>query len=197
MTRMFFVLKPNRYNFYLSGNKQSSMAEQKSISEAVQKKFLDLTKWANNMIGQLKHNYSTQKVWPGGHPGPYIGYRNTPGAKGSTGDSYRTMYAKVYAGANGDTEKVSFFFNYYLYFVDMGVGAGQPIEDVDNDEKAHWGRLYKRWKEQGDRQSRPILAMELRHQLRRLQTLVSAYYGDFVENGLVVSFDDGMHDDLT
>lgn len=170
------------------------MPQQRNISEAVNKKFLDLTKWANNMITQLRRNYETQNVWPGGHPGPYIGYRNTPGAKGSTGDSYRTMWAKVYAGANGDTEKVSFFFNYYLYFVDMGVGAGQPIEDVDNEEDAHWGRLYKKWKGQGDRQSRPILAMELRHQLYRLQTLVSAYYGQLVENGLVVSFEDELNE---
>lgn len=120
------------------------MEEQKTINQAVKDEFLDLTRWANNMIRQLQANFETQHVWPGGFPGPYIGYRNTPAAKKSTGQAYRRMYAKVFNGAGGDTKKISFFFNYYLYFVDMGVGAGQPIEDVDRDEFAHYKKLYKK-----------------------------------------------------
>lgn len=166
------------------------MAEQKSISQAVKDEFLDLTRWANNMIRQLQSNFETQHVWPGGFPGPYIGYRNTPAAKRSTGKGYRRMYAKVFNGAGGDTRKISFFFNYYLYFVDMGVGAGQPIEDVERSKDARFNQLYQIWKEQGDRQSRPIIAMEVRHQLRRLEVLVSSYYQDFIENGVLVSFQD-------
>lgn len=57
------------------------MSEQKTISQAVKEEFLDLTRWANNMIRQLQANFETQHVWPGGFPGPYIGYRNTPAAK--------------------------------------------------------------------------------------------------------------------
>lgn len=161
---------------------------QKGIKEALEDEFLDLTRWANNMIQQFRSNYETQHVWPGGFPGPYIGYRNTPAAKKSTGKSYRRMYAKVFNGANGDTKKISFFFNYYLYFVDMGVGAGQPIELVDRGKDARYNQLYQAWKEQGDRQSRPLLAMEVRHQLRRLEVLVSSFYQEFVENGVLVSF---------
>ena len=59
------------------------MSEQKTISQAVKEEFLDLTRWANNMIRQLQTNFETQHVWPGGFPGPYIGYRNTPAAKKS------------------------------------------------------------------------------------------------------------------
>lgn len=161
---------------------------QKGIKEALEDEFLDLTRWANNMIQQFRNNYETQHVWPGGFPGPYIGYRNTPAAKKSTGKSYRRMYAKVFNGANGDTKKISFFFNYYLYFVDMGVGAGQPIQKVERSEDARYNKLYQEWKEQGDRQSRPLLAMEVRHQLWRLEVLVSSFYQEFVENGVLVSF---------
>lgn len=100
------------------------------------------------------------------------------------------MYAKVFNGAGGDTKKISFFFNYYLYFVDMGVGAGQPIEDVERSKDARFNQLYQIWKEEGDRQSRPVIAMEVRHQLRRLEVLVSSYYQDFIENGVLVSFQD-------
>lgn len=57
------------------------MSEQKTISQAVKEEFLGLTRWANNMIRQLQANFETQHVWPGGFPGPYIGYRNTPAAK--------------------------------------------------------------------------------------------------------------------
>lgn len=61
------------------------MSEQKTISQAVKEEFLDLTRWANNMIRQLQTNFETQHVWPGGFPGPYIGYRNTPAAKKAPG----------------------------------------------------------------------------------------------------------------
>mgnify|MGYP003462458877 FL=1 len=98
------------------------------------------------------------------------------------------MYAKVFNGANGDTKKISFFFNYYLYFVDMGVGAGRPIELVNRSKDARYNQLYQSWKRQGDRQSRPVVAMEVRHQLRRLEVLVSSFYQEFVENGMLVSF---------
>lgn len=162
---------------------------QKGIKQAVEEERLDLTLWAENMKKRLEANFETQKVWPRGFPGPYIGYRNTPGAKGSTGDALRTFYAKVYAGAGGDTEKISFFFRYYLYFVDMGVGAGQPIEDVDRSEKANWRTRYKDWAMEGDRQSRPVLSMELRWQLLRLETLVSSFYQEFIETTLITSFE--------
>ena len=72
---------------------------------------------------------------------------------------------KVYNAAGGNTEKISFFFNYYLYFVDMGVGGGQPIERVDRSDKAKYNKLYKHWDDRGDRQSRPAFAMEFRYQL--------------------------------
>lgn len=168
---------------------------QKGIKQAVEEERLDLTVWAENMKKRLEANFETQKVWPRGFPGPYIGYRNTPGAKGSTGDALRTFYAKVYAGAGGDTEKISFFFRYYLYFVDMGVGAGQPIEEVESYPDAKWNETFKKWEGMGDRKSRPVLSMEFRHQVRRLQTLVSAYYQEYIETVMVQSFYDAQDSD--
>lgn len=38
------------------------MSEQKTISQAVKEEFLDLTRWANNMIRQLQTNFETQHV---------------------------------------------------------------------------------------------------------------------------------------
>ena len=154
---------------------------QKGIKNAVSEGKLDLTNWAENMKKRLEANYEKQNVWPRGYPGPYIGYRNTKSAKKSTGQSIRRFVSQVWAGANGDTEKISFFFYEYLYFVDMGVGRGQPIETVERSMPANWKKLYQEWEGEGDRQSRPVLTMELRHQCRRLETLVSSFYQDYVQ----------------
>ena len=161
---------------------------QKGINRAVNDGHLDLTLWAENMVRRLQMNFERQNVWPRGFPGPYIGYRNTAGSKKSTGKGINSFFSKVWSGAGGDTEKISFFFNFYLYFVDMGVGAGQHIEAVDRAERANWKKLYKTWDGEGDRQSRPMLAMEIRHQLLRLGTLVSTFYQEYVENGVLFSF---------
>lgn len=171
------------------------MVRQKNIAQAAQEDhFLDLTRWADNLVERLQVNFGTQNIWPLGYPGPYIGYRNTSASRQNTGKGYREIYAKVFNAASGDTEKISFFFNYYLYFVDMGVGAGRPIETVERSKDANYRRLYARWNGMGDRQSRPSISMEIRHQLARLETLVSAYYGEFIQNGILFSFDDAYSD---
>ena len=159
---------------------------QKGIKQAIEEQRLDLERWANGMITQLKRRFSTQHTWPMGYPGPYRLYK-LKGKSKSTGDSFKSLYTQVYNGASGDTEKISFFFLEYLYFVDMGVGAGQPIEKVDNAAYAKWNKLYKTWKGEGDRQSRPQLTMEIRHQLKRLTSLLVSYYGEAIESGIVFS----------
>lgn len=165
------------------------MAKQKSVRQAASEKKLDLTYWAEGVVKRIKLNFDTQNIFPYGSPGPY------PGSPVSSGDAFRGIYAKVYNAAGGNTEKISFFFNYYLYFVDMGVGAGQPIEAVDRSEKARYNRKYKDWDDRGDRQSRPAFAMEFRYQLFKLGTIVSAYYGRLVTNGIVFAITDGIPDD--
>lgn len=167
---------------------------QRGISQAATEQKLDLTLWADNMVKHLKNNFGTQNVWPRGFPGPYIGYRNTPAAGNSTSRGMNSIFAAIWSGSGGNTEKISFFFNYYLYFVDMGVGAGHPIEDVERSEDARWNKLYKKWDGEGDRQSRPMLSMELRHQLLRLEIIVSSYYQELIENGVLISFSDQLPD---
>lgn len=166
------------------------------LSQDAERGQLDLTLWAENMKKRLEANFGTQNIWPKGHPGPYIGYRNTSVAKHhKDGHALQEFYAKVYAGAGGDTEKISFFFNYYLYFVDMGVGAGQDITQVDDSASAKYNKLYKTWDRQGDRQSRPALMMEFRWQMLRLEAMVTSFYQRFIENGLVSSLDPDNEND--
>lgn len=175
------------------------MAKQKSIKQATGEKKLELTYWAEGVVKRLKKNFDTQNIFPYGYPGPYPGSstitKNGQRIQNSTGDAFRSIYAKVYNAAGGNTEKISFFFNYYLYFVDMGVGAGQPIEAVDRSDKAKYNKLYKAWPDRGERQSRPAFAMEFRYQIFKLSAIVSAYYGRLITNGIVFSLTDEIPDD--
>ena len=77
------------------------MAIQKSIKQAEKEKKLELTYWAQRVVERLKANFDTQNIFPYGSPGPY------PGSPPSTGDAFRSIYAKVYNAAGGNTEKVS------------------------------------------------------------------------------------------
>lgn len=170
--------------------------------------------WADNMMLQLRHNYESQKIFPMGWPGPYPGYQYENAKKRqssnksswvSTGESFRNIYSMVYKGASGNPELIQFFFRYYLMFADMGVGKGTKYGQVDNATKAHWGRLYKKWGDthydgrktkkskvpsvkttmkQSSRRSRPHLMMEFRHQLTRLELIVTEYYSKMGEEGL-------------
>ena len=175
------------------------MTKQTSIKQATKDKRLDLTYWAQGVVNRLKLNFETQKIFPRGFPGPYPGSSVQKDKKGnytgSTGDAFRSIYARVYNAAGGNTEKISFFFQYYLYFVDRGVGAEQPITAVDRDAAAKYHARYKNWSDRGDRQSRPAFAMEFRYQLFKLGTIVSAYYGRMVTNGIVFSITDEMPKD--
>lgn len=158
---------------------------QQSIEQAKEEKFLELTKWANHTIARIRKNFDKQKVWPMGFPGPYKGYAGTERSKGSTGESYspRRLYAQVYNMAGGDTERITFFFRYYLYYVDMGVGRGKHWKFENED--AYYNRLFRKWQGEGDRQQRPFLTMEIRHQLRRLEGILLAYYSEVIETKIV------------
>lgn len=155
---------------------------QKGIDKAIEQGYLDLHYWAEHVIQRLALNFRRQNIWPYGYPGPYKGYADTPAAKRSTGMGIRSLYAQVYAAAGGDSERITFFFNDYLSYVDMGVGGEQDLEKLralgkDKDAKKAY-RLHAKWKEMGDRQQRPFLMKEFRHQVMRLQAMLWAYYGE-------------------
>ncbi len=153
---------------------------QKGIDQALEQGHLDLEYWAEHVMQRIKLNFRYQRVWPFGWPGPYRGYANTKAAERSTGSAYKNIYTKVYAAAGGDTNRIEFFFNEYLQYVDMGVGRGQDLSELKARGKYKDAKkpltLHARWNGMGDRQARPALMKELRHQLRRLQSILWAYY---------------------
>ena len=78
--------------------------------------------------------------------------------------------------ANGNSFKIDYFFKYYLYFVDMGVGAGKSYNQVNNGLPATNEARYMPWNGTGDRQSRPALMMEFNYQINRLFRYMCSKY---------------------
>lgn len=181
---------------------QKNMAYQRGLKQAAEEGHLDLHYWAEHTLEQIRMRMHKQRVWPYGMPGPYHQYKyinerkkKNKGAWVSTGSAAKEMYARVYSLATGDSVKIAFFFEHYLNMVDMGVGKGRKIEDVqERAANARWNKLFARWggqnygrgKSQGvvdskfARRSRPMLMMELRHQSYRLQHIVSRYMDQLI-----------------
>jgi hypothetical protein len=53
---------------------------------------------------------------------------------GLTGDFERSFVSQVHTAANGDLSKISLAFMYYGTFVDMGVGRGTRLGDVQENK---------------------------------------------------------------
>jgi hypothetical protein len=72
---------------------------------------------------------------------------------------------------------VEFMYNYYLNFVDMGVGRGRPIGKVQRSLAAdHDIRYMSSWNPREGSTQRPALAMEFRHQARRMRNYMARRY---------------------
>lgn len=132
--------------------------------------------WAEDTIKRIRLNMQTQRVYP---------YKPYDGSPEATRSLYNTLYWSVHANANGDQFKVHFFFNYYAFFVDAGVGGGSPYQR-NNDRTVDYNQRYKEWPtrttKSGERRgagrvSRPFFTSEIRHQVRRLGLIMTNRYG--------------------
>jgi|SRR5665647_1617589 len=52
-----------------------------------------------------------------------------------TGNLANSFAVHVFTQANGDPDKIEFAFNYYGKFVDMGVGNGVKMDQVDSSNR--------------------------------------------------------------
>lgn len=158
---------------------------QRGIDQAIEQKKLDLHLWADQVLKRIILNMKREMISPFGHPGPYAGYDN----RKNGAMSIRKLYARVYNDAGGNTEKITFFFSEFLNYIDMGVGVEQTFEQLRakgrSSKKARYNRRYARWEGEGDRQQRPFLGMEFRHQIRRLQSMLLEYHTEDIQMVLV------------
>lgn len=163
------------------------MAKQSTIKQAHEQGMLKLDKWAEEMIRRIRMNFDVQRIYPKGpdNGGPYKGYalinerRRMNGQPHSTGDAYKTIRKIVHEGAGGNTVAVDFFFKYYLFFVDWGVGRGVKAYDVSQTKKPSLKSRspYAAWKWKGDRQRRPVVLGTIRNSRFYVGELLQQYWG--------------------
>lgn len=165
------------------------MAKQKSLKEAHEQGFLELSNWGKLMIQRIKMNYEVQRIWPlgKGGGGPYKDYHIINAARRgkyrSTGESFtkQNLYSKVLAGAGGNTVAVDFFFRYYLFFVDWGVGKGQTKNEVPENGMPKMKKRYADWQFTGDRQRRPVVMGAIKGSRFFLGNILQDYWGKEAE----------------
>lgn len=185
------------------------MALSEKAQELIDQKFMEA--WAANTLDDIRENFRRRKVFPYGLPGPYAQFgklnkeREQKKKWHSTGMGIQEMYARVWVSAGGDQARIVYFFNRYLNLMEFGVGRGRKYEDVKeraataryDQTLAHWGipsdaKGGHHVKGQQSRRMRPTLLMEFRHQLTKMQYIISAKVGELVEDA---GFED-MTDDL-
>lgn len=145
-------------------------------------------------LDAIENNLMTQKIWP---YEVYPGYKMTndrrkqEGGWFSTGQGARSFEGHV-VEADEDKGRVtlSFRYNEYMKFVDMGVGAGRKADDVERAKKANYKRRYiNKWIPSAGVSHRPAISMEFRHLASRLQSYCYDFYGNELEYRVLNTFD--------
>ena len=143
---------------------------------------------------QLKINLMTQRIWP---YEVYPGYRvvnerrKLLGGWVSTGEGAQSFEGSVIE-ADEDTGMVtmSFRYNDYMQYVDIGVGAWGKAEDIERNRKVRYRNRYASWVPSGGKTHRPAIQPELNHLLTRLEDYVSDFYGKKYEFKMLDTFQD-------
>lgn len=151
-------------------------------------------------LAQIKNNLMTQRIWPYEvYPGYHIDNerRHMQGGWHSTGEGIKSFEGDVIEAGEDGVVTLSFRYNDYLQYVDIGVGAGRKAEDVDRAKKAYYTRRYVgSWTPEKGKTHRPALAMEFRHLQSRLENYVQSFYSQTAEFKILETFD-GLNIPLT
>lgn len=152
--------------------------------------------FAKDTIESLKKNFKTQAIFPFE---VYPGYKAKnakakPGSWKSTGAAYDSFYFQVKDASETDA-RMDFFYNYYLNYVDMGVGAGRKAGDVERNNTASVDLKYYNWNAQQRKTHRPAISMEFRHLAGRMALYFKKRYQRDAEftilNAFGVEMDEG------
>ena len=138
-----------------------------------------LEEFGHDTIQQLHINMKTQKIWP---QEVYPRYqeinkiRKKYGSWYSTGEGIESFIFQI-KNTRLDSARIDFFFNEYLRYADLGVGAGRPADDVNRSKKARYKHRDNPWGLQAGRTHRPAVMMEFRHLQRRMMMYAMEEYG--------------------
>lgn len=118
----------------------------------------------------IENNFETQKIFP---YEVYPGYREIneeagTGSWKSTGKGMHSFRGQVLADKVSNS-RIDFWYDRHLDFVDMGVGKGRPIDKVERRLSADHKIRYMEWNAKEGSTQRPAIAIEFRHQTRRMR----------------------------
>lgn len=141
--------------------------------------------WTHETLEAIQKNFKTQGIFPSSEV--YAGwFEKNAQASGSswqsTGAGFDSFYFHVlHASQDFDVGvrdfAVEFMYNYYLNFVDMGVGRGRPIQKVQRTLSADRDiRYMSSWNPAEGSTQRPAIAMEFRHQASRMRKYMANRY---------------------
>lgn len=141
--------------------------------------------WAEETLQAIEKNFQTQGIFPASEV--YTGwFEKNEQQKGShwysTGAGFDSFYFHVlHASQDFDVGvrdfAIEFMYNYYLNFVDMGVGKGRPISKVKRTLSADRDiRYMASWNPSEGSTQRPAIAMEFRHQATRMRKYMANRY---------------------
>lgn len=141
--------------------------------------------WAHETLEAIHKNFQTQCIFPEGEVYPGWAAKNAAihgNSWQSTGAGFDSFYFHILHAAEvfdvGVRDwAVDFMYNYYLNFVDMGVGKGRPISKVNRTLAAdHDIRYMSSWNPAEGSTQRPAIAMEFRHQAERMRRYMANRY---------------------
>lgn len=138
---------------------------------------------AYDTLEAIARNFKTQGIFP---YEVYKGYMaENAKAKSSswksTGAGFDSFYFQLQDAARDSDigvreARIDFFFDYYLKFVDMGVGKGRPIQKVKRTLSADHDIRYLAWNSQEGSTQRPAIMMEFRYQANRMMKYFATRY---------------------
>ena len=140
-------------------------------------------------------NFMTQRIWP---YEVYPGYKEVVRRrKGNNSDAHPNGEGiksfDVWV-ENDDPFHMTLIaqYNYYLKYVDIGVGQWGDAQDIERSKKADHANRYNKWNVGSRRTHRPAILMQLRHLQTRMRDYAADFYG---YEGLGKTF--GMIDGIT
>lgn len=156
--------------------------------------------WAHETLEAIHQNFKTQGIFPEGEVYPGWFEKNAAirgNSWQSTGAGFDSFYFHILQASEmldvGVRDwAVDFMYNYYLNFVDMGVGRGRPITKVNRTMAADRDiRYMDSWNPKEGSTQRPAIAMEFRHQATRMRNYMANRY-KYDAQVMVINLLDGL-----
>ena len=156
-----------------------------------------ITQFHKDTIEMLEIGAATQHIFP---VEVYPGYkkvnemRKRQGSWYSTGRGVRSFKGVIREADEIDRIQLTYSFNRYLRFTELGVGGGVTAEAVERSKNARFDRRYiSSWDRSAGSSHRPFIRREVNHLCSRISNYLCMAYGEQIKvavtEGLTVDID--------